>query len=175
MDMVSQKISEYRMLKDDERGECHGKAEIIEQLEESFNDPRVVDFFLSILSDGNDYDLARIAICKFLELDPPTTPRIRNRISQVLATALKSERDILVRQWLGLALSGYSDLPNAFEAARSCASDAHQDLDVRYNCLAALRILGPMEHVTKVFKELATGSDSIADTSRRQLAAWDET
>jgi hypothetical protein len=172
MDTIDQKIAEFWQLQPGADGECWGKAAIVEELQRSIGDRRVLGFFLRLIADHSEHDMARVEVLKSLELNPPLPPEDRLRVARQIAMTFRGERDQVVRQWLGIALAGYVDLPAAFEAAAARVRDPAEDEDVRFNCLAALERLGPTREVVSFFRDLGAGSDSVAASAQRQLSEW---
>jgi hypothetical protein len=171
-DAIAKKIAGFERLTPDAHGECPGRVEIIEQLQDAFGDARVVDLFLRLIGDGCEHDMARVAVLKFLELNPPMPAQVRFQVASQLVAALLVERDETVRRWIAIALGGYTDLGPAFTVALARLRDAAEDEDVRFNCLAALKRVGPVEPLIRAYREVAAGSDALASSAHRQLIEW---
>jgi hypothetical protein len=141
VDEVERHITAYRAAPFDAKGEAWGKTAALEALEAFLPDGRVVDFFLGIVADPTEYDMARLRLVKLFEINP--APAERQRIGECVAAALPGERDWTVRCWLGRAVAAYSDIPAARAVAIGRALDPAEDEDVRHNCLAGLRPSDP--------------------------------
>jgi hypothetical protein len=134
VDEVEGHIAAYRAAQFDVKGEVWGKTSALEALEAFLPDGRVVDFFLGIVADPTEYDMARLRLLKLFEINP--APEERQRIGECVAAALPGEPDWTVRCWLGRAVAAYSDIPAARAMAIARALDPAEDEDVRHNCLA---------------------------------------
>ncbi len=136
VDAVEGHMAAYRAAPFDARREAWGKTAALEALEEFLPDGRVLDFFLAIVADPAEYDMARLHLLKLFEINP--VPAARSRIGACVAAILPSEEDWTVRCWLGRAVAAFSDIPAARAAAIARALDPSEDEDVRHNCLAGL-------------------------------------
>src|SRR4029077_20031031 len=114
----------------DERGECHGKSTIIEELEDHLSDERVISFFLKVIADMEEFDLARLAALKILQLWEPPSDRIRSRVGQKLASTLLAEKNVLVQQWAAIAVQNLVRVPEVFNAVTALLVDPNVNLDV---------------------------------------------
>ena len=119
-DAVAEQMERYRSSPFDSSGEAWDKIAALESLEAQLNDPRVIDFFVAVIGDPAEYDMARVHLLKLLEICP--APEFRQRIGECVAAVLPGEPDWTVRCWLGRAVAAYSDIPAArTAAARRCA------------------------------------------------------
>jgi hypothetical protein len=166
VDAVEQQIAAYRAVPFDEDGEAWGKVSALEALEDHLPDERVLDFFLEVIADPAEYDLAGVELAKLFELDP--VPAQRARIGELLAAALVAEEDDLVRQWLARAVACYTDVPAARAAAIGRVLDPEEDEDVRHNCLTGLCRAEP--EVVRVLRQLAGAPGSLGGAARDHLA-----
>lgn len=166
MDAAERHIAAYRAAPFDANGEAWGKTAALEALEEFLPDGRVLDFFLSIVADPAEYDMARLHLLKLFEVDP--APAARQRIGECVAAALPGEQDWTVRCWLGRAVAAYSDIPAARAVAIARAVDPAEDEDVRHNCLCGLR--GTEPEAVQALRQIAAESGSLGSAARRRLA-----
>ncbi|MBT8225836.1 MAG: hypothetical protein KJO75_10105, partial [Dactylosporangium sp.] len=95
------------MMPDSTDFEGGAKVDVVVELEDHLDDPRVLAFFLSVVADPGEYDLARIECIKILRLWPPSTATDRQRAGQVIAAVLCADDDYLVRQYAAMALGPY--------------------------------------------------------------------
>jgi len=170
MDAIEGKIAEFGRVTPDRRGECYGKSRIVEALEEHLPDDRVLSFFLTVVADRNEYDLARVDVLKILELWDPPSDEIRNQVGQLLARVLPQEKDILVQQWMGIAAGNFVGVPEVFDAVAGLLADPDVDLSVRHNCLWAIECLPDSEKAGEALRPLANDNEMGASI-RRILAA----
>lgn len=141
MDIVQDRIAAYRRIKPDPRGECYGKCRIVEELEDHLDDDRVLTFFLDIIDDGTEHDLARVEALKILQLWDPPSDTVRDRVGQRLARVLTSEEDVLVQQWEAIAAKNFIETPEVLAAVTTLLADPRADLAVRHSCLTAVQFL----------------------------------
>ena len=62
MDAVQERIDAFVRLEPDDEGECHGKTTIVEELEDHLDDERVLSFYLKVVADSSEFDLARLGV-----------------------------------------------------------------------------------------------------------------
>jgi hypothetical protein len=154
MDSLADRLAAFRAVPRDERGEASEKCKIVEQMEGHLAAPEVLGFFLELIGDTSEYDLARIDALKILGLWEAPDLQTRHRIGLRLAEVLRSEEDVLVQQWAGIAAEWYADIPEVFTAVSAVLTDQGADLDVRHNCLAAVKRLGDSEVAVNVLRLL---------------------
>ena len=165
MDVVVQHIAAYFNAPFDENGEAWGKISALKVLEEFLPDGRILTFFLTIIADPKEYDMARVLLLKLLETDP--FPEARRRIGECVATAFPGEENWTVRCWLGRAVAAYTDIPGTREIAIACVLNQSEYEDVRHNCLSGLNVAEPM--VLDTLKLLAIEDSTLGIAARRQL------
>ncbi|MEV4312544.1 HEAT repeat domain-containing protein [Actinocrispum sp. NPDC049592] len=156
-------IAEFEALPGDESG-GDAKWRIIADLDESLGDPRVLELFLKVVADREEYDLARIECLKVLDLYPPDD---RVRVGRVIAGALDVEDDYLVRQYAAMSLGPYAGDPVVFEAL-SVAVLEDEDVDVRHNALESLVTADPDERITALLHRL-TEDPELGSAAKRTL------
>ncbi len=134
------------------------KASIIEKLE-GRADERVLKFFLEVLSDENEYDLARIEVLKILELKERGDEARDEEIGQLIKQILLADPDDDVRTYAALAASNYLDVDGMLEAVVKILFDTAEDMNIRWNAFATIKKLGPkpqaIEIMTKAMQEPA--------------------
>jgi hypothetical protein len=167
LDEVERHIAAYRSASFDANGEAWEKTGALEALEQFLPDGRVLDFFLNIISDPAEYDMARVHLLKLFEINP--VPSARRRVGDCVAAALPGEQDWMVRCWLGRAVSRYNDIPAARAVALACVLDPGEDTDVRHNCLFLLGQHRDHPEVAQALVQLAAGDGLLATAARREL------
>src|SRR3954471_12703077 len=95
-DTVRARMAAYRAAKLNQNGESHEKCEIVRALEDHLVRPKVLAFFLDLIADPDEYDLARLEALKVLQLWEPPSDRVRSRVGRRLAEVLPAEPDVLV-------------------------------------------------------------------------------
>jgi hypothetical protein len=167
LDEVERHIAAYRAASLDANGEAWGRTDALEALEQFLPDRRVLDFFLGVIADPAEYDMARVQLLKLFEVNP--VPAARRRVGECVAAAMLGEQDWMVRFWLGRAISRYNDIPAARAAAVACVLDPAEDRDVRHNCLFLPRRQRDDPAVGRALAQLAAGDGLLARAARREL------
>jgi hypothetical protein len=114
-----------------------------------------LSFFLDLVNDPNEYDLARIEALKILQIWKSPRIQVRNQIGRCIAKVLISEDDTLVQQWSAIAADAYIDIPEVFAAVSTRLTDRGADLDVRHNCLAAIERLGTSNEAIHLLQSIS--------------------
>jgi hypothetical protein len=151
--VIADRIASFRAATFSEAGESHSKCDIVRGLEEHLAAPEALAFILDLIGDQREYDMARLEALKILQLCEPSSDH-RVQIGRRLAQAMLVESDILVQQWMAIAAANYIGVPEVFGALITLLNDIGADLDVRYNCLAAVRILGRTAETAKALSPL---------------------
>ena len=175
MNNFEELIAKYEAVLPDSKKEEFGKVRVIEMLE-YFEDARVLPFFLKVLVDETDYDLARVEITKILRIRKPKNQKEKQDIAQSLMLVLKnSETDdnYLVRQYAAMAIDKYSDIEGVFECAAEIILNTDEDINVRYNVLDVFERDGSTERTLKIFKELLK-DEEFQKTANRILKEWNQ-
>jgi hypothetical protein len=175
MDRVAKQLAAYRRVPTDAKGQAWGKVRILEALEDDLADGRVLDFFLAVVGDTSEFDMARCRLLEYLGCAPVTAAADRHKVGECLARALPAEENWTVRCWLGRAAGAYGDVPELLQVATERVLDPAEDEDVRFNCLEVLTRLGPTPAVVAAFRQLAGGKDLLAQSVRSKLHEWGQT
>jgi hypothetical protein len=172
MDAVQKQIEAFSRLEPDDDGECHGRSAIVEELEDRLDDERVLSFFLKVIADPAEFDLARLAALKTLQLWKAPNEETRVRVGRHLAEVLPKEEDILVQQWIAISAKNFASVPEIFAAAAKLVADSEVDLDVRHNCLSVIVRLRGTEEANKVVRSLVD-DEQLGVHVRRILSEWE--
>jgi hypothetical protein len=147
-----------------------GKVKVVVALEDHLGDPRVLPFLVSVIADRPEYDLARIECIKILHLWPPATATGRQQVGRAIAAALQADDDDLVRQYAAMSLGPYVCEDGVFEALTTAVL-LDDDVEVRYNALAAIEEAGPDTRNVELLRRL-TGDLELGTAATRTLHAW---
>jgi hypothetical protein len=139
MDQVAEQLAAYQVVPFDAEGEAHQKCRIIAGLEGHLDDERVLGFFVELIGNPSEYDLARIEVLKIFELWRAPSAQAHERVARQVAKVVESEKDVLVQQWAAIAARNFSDTPEVLSSVATLLADRQADLSVRHNCLAAFR------------------------------------
>ncbi len=153
---------------DDDSGPA--KLRLILELEPHVTDSAVVDAYVSIIAKATEWDLARIECLKILELWPPTDEQRRTRVGRVIAAALESDEDNLVRQYAAMTLAAYLDDDVVFTTlTRATLTD--DDPTVRLNAFASIEKRGKSERTIDLLHRLLDDPD-VGGYSKQVLDMW---
>ena len=130
-------IRRYRASGIGPSGESAEKVVAIHQLQSLLAHPTTEAFLVSVLRDREEYDLARVEICKALRAW--SSEGLRDAYADALLEVLQSDDDTLVRQWAADALRSFHHVARVVQTLSAKVADATEDPDVRHNALAALR------------------------------------
>lgn len=123
-------------------GAPSGKEEIIRRLS-CFEDERVLPFLLGVLEDGDEYDLARIEVLKFLNVMRRGDRARDEGVARLVQHLLTNDPDDDVRNYAAIALSNFMDVSGSAEAAKSVLLNQDEDEILRWNAFAAFESMGP--------------------------------
>ncbi|WP_051830347.1 MULTISPECIES: HEAT repeat domain-containing protein [Streptomyces] len=146
------------------------KVDVIVELEDHLDDARVLSFFVSVISDPAEYDLARIECIKILRLWPPDAAAGRQRVGRAMVAALQVGEDYLVRQWAARSLESYVGDTVVFEAlATAVLHDG--DPNVRDNALSSLQRAGRDDRSAELLRQLVSDPE-LGRAAARTLQSW---
>jgi hypothetical protein len=151
---VQRLVDAYRSVVPSADAEDAGQLEIITELEDHVGDPRVIEFYLSVIADPAEYDLARIECIKILALYPPDAPADRQRVGRTVAQTLWPDEDYLVRQYAAMSLGPYAGDDAVFEALEHVLVH-DDDIDVRFNALASVEEAARSDRTLSLLRRLA--------------------
>ena len=133
-------ITRFQAAQEVAPGEWPAKIEAVNELERLLPAPEALSFLLAVLRDPAEYDLARVEICKAIRATPMAEPSSAAACAGALLAALSEGQDDLVRQWAAQAMAQVVHVPGVCEALARRVTDSSEDLDVRFNALASLRL-----------------------------------
>jgi len=148
------------------------KCEIVRQLEDYTDDPRVLTFFLAVLADHNEFDLARIDMLEMLEWKPWTEDE-RAAIWPIVLQSVLHDPDEVVRSYAAMALNTYQNVPQVVAAAESVVRNRTEERNVRSSAFSILERLGPTDRVVTLLRDLCS-DEEFAPTALRLLREWGE-
>jgi hypothetical protein len=170
VERVRRLVEAYRCLPSPPDAEDAGRLTIITELEPHVGDPRVVDLYVSVISDPEEYDLARIECIKILGLWPPATRADRQRVGRAIAQTLWPDEDYLVRQYAAMSLGAYAQDDVVFEALATVL--AHDDdIDVRHNAVDSIREAGPDDRSLTLLRRMVNDPE-LGSAAARTLRDW---
>jgi hypothetical protein len=158
-------IDDYRSSSDDR------KAELLDEIE--FEDiPEKWALLRSVISDKNDYDLARITALKILEIAAVPEEDMPSFCALVIAV-IQTDKDEDVRNYAVMAAKNFvNDSDELRELIIALLLDAQEDIDVRHNALGAVRALFDVSRRRVVLEKLST-DEQMGKHALRELASLD--
>lgn len=138
---------------------------------EELDDDVVLPFFLSVVTDQDEDDLARIEILKLFDVRYKENNDENVVMSKALCKILKTkDDDVDVRNHAAIAASNYMDDSNVFSIVSKVLLDADEDNDMRWNAFAALKMLGKTTQSVRALKKLE--DTAFAKAKKRVLEEW---
>ncbi|GIH17225.1 HEAT repeat domain-containing protein [Rugosimonospora africana] len=170
MDQVQRLIETYRCLPSPVDAEGSSRFAIITELGRHVGDPRVVDLYVSVIADPQEYDLARIECIKVLGLRPPDAHADRQRVGRAIAQTLWPDEDYLVRQYAAMSLGAYAEDDDVFEALATALTH-DDDIDVRHNALESIREAGPDDRGLALLRRMVDDPE-LGSAAKHTLQDW---
>jgi len=145
------------------------KLSVVEELED-VDDPRVFPFFLGIVSDEKEDDVARMAILNmFARRDYSTDERLS--VGRIVLRILKDDANPEVRTYAAMAMLPFIDLPGALDTVGSIVLNPAERRSIRSAALAVLERRGPIREVVAVVRALVS-DPAYRKNAIRILNAW---
>lgn len=170
-DTIAVQIAAFREARHDLTGGAGKKLRIVECLEDQLSVSCVLDLFFDLIADPDEDNMVRLEALKSLQLWEPPSEQTRARVGRRIASVLLIESDALVQQWVAIAAENFVSVPEVFAAVSHLLAVPAADLDVRHNCLAAVKSLGPTEPVRELLMQLSDDS-ALGMPARRILNQW---
>jgi hypothetical protein len=170
MDDVQRLIQEFRSEDTTTLGDFSKKVEIITDLE-YMDDQRIMPFFLEIVSDENEYDLARIEVLKILRLKEPLEAETDEKIARILTNILSNSADDDVRIYAAMTASTYTGFVNLVEVLSTIIFDDQEDINLRWNAITSIEEMGDTEQSRRIMEKALPNND-FQDYAKRILNEW---
>jgi hypothetical protein len=171
VDRVDQLIEMFRSAGTASDAEAEPKVHAVVELEDLIGDARVVPFFVSVVADPDEHDLARIECLKILRLSPPGAAADRGVVGRTIAAALRPDEDYLVRQYAAGALGPYAADAAVF-AALTDAVLGDEDIDVRHSALSSVEEAGKHDQTVSLLRRVAADDTLLGRAAARTLRSW---
>ena len=152
---IQDAIERFQAARELAPGEWPAKVEAVHDLERLLPAPEALSFLLALLQDPFEYDLARVEVCRAIRATPMSEPDVAAACADALIAALTDTDDDLVRQWAAQAMAQVVHVVGVREALADRVVDASEDLDVRFNALASLRLATLDDPVRRVLTSAA--------------------
>jgi hypothetical protein len=177
MDEVGRLIEQFRSEKTRDLGDSSKKVGIINRLEEILEetgDERVLPFFLEVLADAREYDLARIEVLEILKLKDRGDMMTDQEIGRLIKNILVADQDDDVRSYAAMAASKYVDVEGILEELEKIIFDEDEDINIRWNAFASIEEMGPTEESKRIM-EKALRVEEFKAYAQRVLDRWNST
>lgn len=168
MDEIEETIKHYSKADDGEKRHLISTLVWDQTLRE---DPRVFEFCIRIVSDPEEYDLARSEILEWYELGEFPQEQHRAAIADVLEKVLLNDEDDDVRAYAAKAAYRFTDFSTLVTTIESILTDPSTDRLVRGNAFTVLETLGPSEESVSLVTRL-TSDPVMRDYAVDLLAKW---
>jgi hypothetical protein len=140
-------IDDYKNLDDD------GKCQLLQDIE--FEDiPEKWQLIRSVVTDPNEYDLARVQALKILEIANVLAEE-QESFGALLATVIATDQDYDVRNYAVMASKNFINDNNILkELIVAVVADPNEDIDIRHNALSAVMALWDLPRRRAVLESL---------------------
>jgi hypothetical protein len=147
-----------------------GKPEIITELED-IDDERILPFFLEVLLNELEYDLARIETLQVLRLRNCSDQEEYDQIGQAIKQVLVNSTDQDIRNYAAMAIASYIETEGAFDVIEGILLDEKEDINLRYNAFGVIEDMRLSDRSIEVLKKL-TQDPELNKPSLRLLNEW---
>jgi hypothetical protein len=147
-----------------------GKPEIVTELE-GIDDERILPFFLEVLLNELEYDLARIETLQVLKLRNCSDQEEYDQIGQAIKQVLVNSTDQDIRNYAAMAIASYIETEGAFDVIEGILLDEKEDINLRYNAFGVIEDMRLSDRSIEVLKKL-TQDPELNKPSLRLLNEW---
>jgi hypothetical protein len=147
-----------------------GKPEIVTELED-IDDERILPFFLEVLLNELEYDLARIETLQVLRLRNCSDQEEYDQIGQAIKQVLVNSTDQDIRNFAAMAIASYIETEGAFDVIEGILLDEKEDINLRYNAFGVIEDMRLSDRSIEVLKKL-TQDPELNKPSLRLLNEW---
>jgi hypothetical protein len=147
-----------------------GKPEIVTELE-GIDDERILPFFLDVLLNELEYDLARIETLQVLRLRNCSDQEEYDQIGQAIKQVLVNSTDQDIRNYAAMAIASYIETEGAFDVIEGILLDEKEDINLRYNAFGVIEEIGLQDRSMEILKKLIQNPE-LNKPSLRLLNEW---
>jgi len=147
-----------------------GKPEIITELED-IDDERILPFFLEVLLNEQEYDLARIETLQVLKLRNCSHQEEYDQIGQAIKQVLVNSTDQDIRNYAAMAIASYIETEGAFDVIEGILLDEKEDINLRYNAFGVIEEIGLQDRSMEILKKLIQNPE-FNQPSLRLINEW---
>jgi hypothetical protein len=149
------------------------KPQIIIELED-IDDERILPFFLEVLLNEREYDLARIETLQVLEVRNLSYPRVQeeyDQVGQAIKQVLVNSTDQDIRNYAAMAIASYIETEGAFDVIEGILLDEKEDINLRYNAFGVIEEIGLQDRSMEILKKLIQNPE-FNQPSLRLINEW---
>ena len=147
-----------------------GKPEIVTELE-GIDDERILPFFLEVLLNELEYDLARIETLQVLRLRNCSDQEEYDQIGQAIKQVLVNSTDQDIRNYAAMAIASYIETEGAFDVIEGILLDEKEDINLRYNAFGVIEEIGLQDRSMEILKKLIQNPE-FNQPSLRLINEW---
>jgi hypothetical protein len=147
-----------------------GKPEIVTELED-IDDERILPFFLEVLLNELEYDLARIETLQVLRLRNCSDQEEYDQIGQAIKQVLVNSTDQDIRNYAAMAIASYIETEGAFDVIEGILLDEKEDINLRYNAFGVIEEIGLQDRSMEILKKLIQNPE-FNQPSLRLINEW---
>ena len=147
-----------------------GKPEIVTELE-GIDDERILPFFLDVLLNELEYDLARIETLQVLRLRNCSDQEEYDQIGQAIKQVLVNSTDQDIRNYAAMAIASYIETEGAFDVIEGILLDEKEDINLRYNAFGVIEEIGLQDRSMEILKKLIQNPE-FNQPSLRLINEW---
>lgn len=171
-DKIEDLIYQFKNAKrDQERIGKSAKTGIIGQLEELMGDDRVILFFLDLLSDTQEFDLARIEVLRILECYEIKDETVRKSAADAVFKILRNDPDNDVRAWATGTASNYLSYDFVSNELERIIRNQSEDEIIRGDSFMVLRRAGFTSSRELLMRELLN-DETFSKGAKQVLMEW---
>ena len=172
MDEVGHLIAQFRAEDITQVRDSSNKIALLRQLEQHYgDDQRVLPFLLEVLSDTQEYDLARIEALKFFELKEEEDEDIGRQVGQAIKHILAHDPDDEVRNYAAMAASSYVGVNGIVGELEKVIFNPEEDVNIRWSAFAAIEEMGPTNQSKRIMVK-ALQDEEFKEYTARVLDIW---
>jgi HEAT repeat protein len=166
MDKLERLVDVYRL-----RASSSVKARLAVLMDlGQLDDPRVVPFLLTVLSDPHEAEEVRIYVLK--DLRNGLVPRAdRPRVAQAICGVLLDRSSIELRLQAALALGEFIDVKGVLSSLSAVSVALDESIDLRYAAFTAVEQAGPTPECIALLRQMSS-DETLGNSARSVLSAW---
>lgn len=135
-----------------------------------FDDPRVVQFIVSVVADSEEPHEVRADALRRLR-EASLRPGDRGQVASAGLQALARGSDGPLRLHAAIILGDFVDVEGVLASLGSIALDPNETVELRYNAFTSLQRAGPTTSCLEILRALTT-DETFGSSARALLDSW---